>query len=242
VVHFILHGAYTRSPISLVFDDSYDFENNVAIVSFPLEPNSDAKLYSWKASSKTPLLVYDPEHKGRITSAEQLFGNWTFGGQRVASLFENGTNTAWRNGFEALATLDSNGDGKVSGDELRNLALWFDANQNGVSEIGEVQTLDAHGIKELYYAVDRTDPETKSVYATHGFLREVDGRETIGKAVDWYSTANSGVDQFRGHFASQSFVRQSQNDVVPPQGFAVSCQEQVAVNLWSLAVASNQHC
>ena len=203
---------YTRSPISLIFDDSYDFERNVAIVSFPIEPNGGSKLYSWKASQQTPLLVYDPEHKGQITSAHQLFGNWTFGGQRLASLVGGSVSTTWRNGFEALASLDSNGDKKVSGPELRNLALWFDANQNGVSEEGEVQSLEQHGVQELYYTTDRSDSETKSVYATRGFLRIVDGRESIGTSVDWYSSANSGVGQFLNELVPLSTIGNKQED------------------------------
>ena len=56
--------------------------------------------------------------RGQITSALQLFGNVTFW-------------TFWKNGYEALAALDDNGDGELGGPELRHLALWHDANRNG---------------------------------------------------------------------------------------------------------------
>lgn len=81
-------------------------------------------------------LVYDADGSGRITSALQWFGNVTFW------LF-------WENGYDALGALDDNGDGELRGSELRNLALWTDANGNGISEPGEVRPLSAHGIVAL---------------------------------------------------------------------------------------------
>ena len=71
-------------------------------------------------------LVYDDDGTGRITSALQWFGSVTFW------LF-------WNNGYDALAALDDNGDGELRDAELSKLAIWRDANQNGVSERGEVQ-------------------------------------------------------------------------------------------------------
>lgn len=78
-------------------------------------------------------LVYDADGAGRITSALQWFGNVTFW------LF-------WDNGYDALRALDDNGDGELRGGELRHLALWRDANANGLSETGEVQPLSAFHI------------------------------------------------------------------------------------------------
>jgi hypothetical protein len=55
----------------------------------------------------------------------------------------------WRNGYEAMAALDDNGDGRLLGHELRQLAIWKDANQNGLSEHGEVRPLSAYGVVAL---------------------------------------------------------------------------------------------
>ena len=49
--------------------------------------------------------------------------------------------TFWNNGYEAMRALDDNGDGELRGSELRHLAIWRDANRNGVSEPGEVRPL-----------------------------------------------------------------------------------------------------
>jgi hypothetical protein len=45
--------------------------------------------------------------------------------------------------------LDDNADGRLTGDELRHLALWRDANGNGVSEPGELTSLSDAGIVSL---------------------------------------------------------------------------------------------
>ena len=175
------------SPISLVFDESYDVDKDVAITTFPLELNAKGTAYLWKASAKAPLLVYDPEHRGQITSAAQLFGDWTFGGKRLVSLVDSNMSTKWRDGYEALASMDSNNDRKVAGEELKNMALWFDVNQNGISEEGEVQSLASHGITELYYQADRRDEITKNIFASRGFMRVIDGKTSFGGSVDWYA-------------------------------------------------------
>ena len=100
-------------------------------------------------------LVYDSDGSGQITSALQWFGNVTFW------LF-------WTNGYDALRALDDNGDGELRGPELHHLALWRDANQNGVSESGEVRPLSAHGIVALSCAYLPGDGSTTAAYSPSG--------------------------------------------------------------------------
>ncbi|MCR6644592.1 MAG: hypothetical protein NVV62_08775 [Terricaulis sp.] len=63
-------------------------------------------------------------------------------GQRSWAVF-------WRDGFEALRALDDDRDGVLRGAELGGLALWRDANGDGVSDPGEVLPVSAHGIVGL---------------------------------------------------------------------------------------------
>jgi tetratricopeptide (TPR) repeat protein len=91
--------------------------------------------WTW-ISNDAGWLVHDPEGSGRITSALQWFGNVTFW------LF-------WSNGYEAMAALDDDGDGQLRGHELRHLAIWRDANENGISEAPEVRPLSAYRIVAL---------------------------------------------------------------------------------------------
>ncbi|QEG32590.1 hypothetical protein GobsT_74460 [Gemmata obscuriglobus] len=54
-----------------------------------------------------------------------------------------------------MATLDDNRDGVISGAELDTLALWHDANANGVCDAGEVKPLSEYGIVKLSVKFER---------------------------------------------------------------------------------------
>ncbi len=107
----------------------------VASVAFDLDGSGVQRRWGW-ITPKAAWLVSDPHRTGRITSGLQLFGNVTFW------IF-------WRDGYEALASLDDNNDGVLKGAELEGLALWQDINSNGVSEPGEVRPLAEFGITAL---------------------------------------------------------------------------------------------
>jgi hypothetical protein len=80
-------------------------------------------------------IVYLPQG-GPVTSALQMFGNVTFW------MF-------WENGYHALASLDDNGDGIISGDELRGIQLWQDRNCDGRCTPDEIIQLSELGITAL---------------------------------------------------------------------------------------------
>ncbi len=106
-----------------------------AKVTFDLDGSGLQRQWGW-ITPKAAWLVYDADGSGRITSGLQLFGNVTFW------IF-------WRDGYEALASLDDDGDGVLSGSELNRLALWHDQNSNGICEAGEVRPLADYGITSL---------------------------------------------------------------------------------------------
>ncbi|BCU77731.1 hypothetical protein [Luteolibacter sp. LG18] len=84
----------------------------------------------------TSLLVWDPKHGGCIRDGRQLFGTYTWG------IF-------WENGFRALAMLDDNHDGVLSGKELEGLAAWTDADGDGVSSLAEVVPLSKLRVRSI---------------------------------------------------------------------------------------------
>ena len=179
---------FLLSPISLIWDVNFEISDTLSFTAFALDPAQRGKWYSWRAGSKTPLLVYDPEHKGIVTSGRQLFGNWTFGGKVTASIAESGAASPreWENGYEALATLDRNEDSVLTGDELQDLALWFDDNQDGISQAGEVKALGETGVTALYTKADYRDADG-NIHAHLGYERMVQGRTIRGASVDWYA-------------------------------------------------------
>lgn len=171
------------TPISLIWDTKYK-EIPSTITHFKLNPYSDKDTWLWRGSSALPLLVYDPEHNGNIVSAEQLFGSWTFGGKGHASLSDAPTsNTPWTNGFEALSQMDKNHDSKISDEELAPLGVWFDNNQNGISEKGEVISAEELGLKSLYLTIDKK--ESKDLIVSHGFEIETKNEKRVGALIDW---------------------------------------------------------
>jgi hypothetical protein len=114
-----------------------------AAVLFDLDGSGRPARWGWIRTGAT-WLVWDPQGTGNITSGLQLIGGVTFW-------------VFWRDGYEVLDALDDNGDGRLSGEELQGLALWADANSNGISESGEVVPANEAGLREL-----RTQPEVHS--------------------------------------------------------------------------------
>ncbi|GAA5786265.1 hypothetical protein YWS52_25880 [Chitiniphilus shinanonensis] len=84
------------------------------------------------------LLVLDRNRNGKIDNGRELFGD--------ATLKSDGTLA--KDGFDALADLDSNQDGKVDAADsaFANLRVWRDLNANGISDAGELFTLQQLGI------------------------------------------------------------------------------------------------
>lgn len=104
-------------------------------VRFDLDGTGRALEWSW-ITSDGAWLVFDPRGEGTITSGTRMFGNVSFW------LF-------WDDGYRALAALDDDRNGRLEGAELAGLALWRDADSDGVSDPGEVRPLAAWGIASL---------------------------------------------------------------------------------------------
>ena len=117
--------------------------------------------WTW-ITPKAGWLVYDGADRGTIDSALQLFGNVTFW------LF-------WSNGYEPMRALDDNGDGELSGPELRHISIWNDSNRDGLSDRGEVKPLAFYGIVALSHQHVIGDGRQVTAYAPRG-VRFWDGR------------------------------------------------------------------
>lgn len=87
------------------------------------------------------ILVRDINHDGKINNGQEIFGD--------AYQLKNGALA--KNGYEALAEFDSNQDGKVDANDadFAELRIWRDANSNGITDDGELLTLEAAGVKAL---------------------------------------------------------------------------------------------
>jgi pimeloyl-ACP methyl ester carboxylesterase len=84
------------------------------------------------------LLVWDRNGNGQIDSGRELFGDST--------MKSNGQLAV--DGFDALADLDTNADGKINASDANfaQLKVWRDSDQDGVTDAGELSTLSSLGI------------------------------------------------------------------------------------------------
>jgi hypothetical protein len=126
---------------------------------FDFAGTGDKRAQGW-LTADAAWLVWDPNGRGHIQSGFDLIG------ARSWAVF-------WSDGFEALRSLDDDRDGEISGAELGGLALWRDANGNGVSDAGEVLPVTAHGIAGLAVRGDEVRP---GLLSAPGGVRLEDGR------------------------------------------------------------------
>jgi hypothetical protein len=117
-------------------------------VQFDLAASGTQRATGWVGSGDG-LLALDRNGDGVINDGGELFGSAT----RLADGSTAG------NGYEALASLDDNADGKVDGLDARfgELRVWIDADADGISQEGELKTLADLHINSLNLDVQRGD-------------------------------------------------------------------------------------
>ena len=150
---------------------------------FDNEGDGFAKQTAW-VSPEDGLLAWDRNGNSRIDSGKELFGNQTILG--------NGSAAA--NGFEALAELDSNADGKIDANDpgWANLTIWKDADTDGYSTADELTGLTAAGVRSIglaYVNSSVIDPNGNQDRQIGSFIR-ADG--TAGSAIDVWFQRNPG--------------------------------------------------
>jgi hypothetical protein len=143
-----------------------DLLSPVRTVRFDLAGTGEREQWPWVRPG-VGILVWDPLRMGRITSGRQLFGSRTW-------------QMRWRNGYEPLASLDDNGDGELTGGELRGISVWYDRNGNAVSEPGEVVTTESSGLAAISV---RPDKRVGGVPGASSGIRMRDGQ--VIPTFDW---------------------------------------------------------
>jgi hypothetical protein len=127
-------------------------------VHFDMGGDGHSEPIAWTtAGTDDAWLVLDRNGNGVIDSSKEMFGNFT----------DQTLGKAAPNGFLALAEFDKpekggNGDRVIQKTDsvFQALRLWRDVNKNGVSEPGELSSLDQLGLKTIeldYKESKRTD-------------------------------------------------------------------------------------
>jgi hypothetical protein len=153
------------TPIAVPLRDGLgaaDLEDGRAAVRFDADGSGIKKRWTW-ITKDAAWLVYDPSGRGEVDSALQFFGSVTFW------LF-------WEHGYAALSALDDDRDGRLTGVELRGLALWRDANGNGVADPGEVQAITDAGIVAVSCRHERDESHPDRISFCRAGVTFRDGR------------------------------------------------------------------
>ena len=135
------------------------------------------------------LLIYDRNGDGVVNNGGELFGDNT--------LLKNGERAT--NGYQALADLDENGDGKVDAADsaFAKLRVWRDLNQDGISQEGELLTLNEAKVKALNLANKNADRDlgNGNSLAEEGTYTDSDGNEKQ------MGDLNLAADHFHSRYA-----------------------------------------
>jgi hypothetical protein len=132
------------SPLILDLDgDGIEITPLSGAITFDHDADGVRTGSAW-AGADDGLLVLDLDGNGLIDSGRELFGNNT--------LLANGQKAG--DGYAALRALDANADGLIDAldAEFAGLRVWRDLDQDGLSDAGELQSLEAAGITQLNLA------------------------------------------------------------------------------------------
>ena len=176
-----------RDPLALDLDgDGIETRGADGRVLFDHDGDGIKNATGW-VRSDDGLLVLDRNKNGTIDNGGELFG--------VDTVKSDGKKAT--DGFDALSDLDSNDDGVFDAKDTRfkDVRVWRDLNQDGVSQSKELSTLSANNIRSI--SLSKTSKTTNLGHgntqtATATFTRTDDTTGTV---------ANLGL-------ASNTFYRQ----------------------------------
>ena len=132
--------AIRRDPLTIDLDGDGIESSGLSTVMFDQTGHGVKTVTGW-IKPDDGLLVLDRNGNGTIDNGLELFGDST--------RMSNGQLA--KNGFEALADLDTNHDGVIDANDAQfaNLRIWQDLNQDGISQANELFTLTEKGILSL---------------------------------------------------------------------------------------------
>jgi len=127
---------------------------------------------AWAAPS-CGFLVRDLNGNGQIDNGSEMFGNFTV--LKSGQLADNG--------FDALAELDTNGDGTIDQTEAAaaGLMIWQDNNTDGKVDPGELMTFEQAGIRIIRtdYTVSHTVDANGNIWRWQGMVNYTKGTRSI---------------------------------------------------------------
>lgn len=140
-------------------------------VNFDLDKNGFAEKTAW-IGLEDGFLCLDRNGNSKIDDGGELFGDQVE--------LSNGAISV--SGFEALADFDEDGDGVIDHNDTvwNDLRVWIDANHNGISDSGELKTLNELGVVNISLDVtkeENVDTATGTMEAEFAMVTFADGTE-----------------------------------------------------------------
>ncbi len=168
-------------PIALDLNgDGVDLSASVA---FDIDADGDLDEIGW-VGPEDGLLVMDVDGSGAIEDGSEVFSEVFNGGSYADSL-------------EALATLDSNGDGVIDANDAAfgDIKVWQDVNSDGITQEGELQTLIERGISAIDLEAARIDQNVdgNTVFA-EGTYTNADGSTGTYVGVNFGAANDDAAD------------------------------------------------
>jgi hypothetical protein len=152
-------------------------------VQFDIDGDGRLDQTGWVGSGEG-LLVRDLDGDGVVDSGAELFGS--------ATTLADGSKAD--NGFDALAALDSNSDGRIDAQDkaFAELKVWVDADADGVTDAGELKTLAQAGVVSigLNAQTDGARRDQGNIIGLVSGFERADGSQ--GEAADvWFQVSSS---------------------------------------------------
>ncbi len=138
-------------------------------VKFDIDADGDKDKTGW-VGADDGLLVRDINNDGIINDASELFGQET--------VKNDGTKAS--NGYDALSELDSNNDGVINvlDNQFDELRVWKDSNSDGITQEGELLSLEEANVSEISLGNTVGDKEDNgNIIGLEGTYTDSDGNE-----------------------------------------------------------------
>lgn len=169
-----------NTPLVLSFGDTIEFAaTSASAADFDIHGGSGGCTRADWPTPSTPWLALDRDGNGSIDGGQELFGSAT----RMSA------GTGPHNGFQALAELDSDRDGKITAGDARwsELVLWADHDADRRSSGWEMLPLASFEIVEIdlgYTSRRECDARGNCGLERASFVYRTAGRQRTGEVVD----------------------------------------------------------
>jgi hypothetical protein len=131
-----------NTPIVLSLRGGYHITSPADGVLFDIDADGTPEAIAWtEPNGNVGFLALDRNGNGTIDSGAELFGDSTILTDGARAL----------NGFEALADLDANHDGRIDASDpaWQQLLLWLDTNHDGSSTAEEIVSIPSSGVSAI---------------------------------------------------------------------------------------------